>query len=281
MSVAHVNGTELFYEETGSGEPLVIVHGSWLDHQEWMPVAWQLADSFRVIAYDRRGHSNSEPSCDQGSFAEDADDLAALIEDVAGAPAHVVGHSSGAIIALTLAAARPELLRTLILHEPPLFDLLADDPEARPLLQRVGLALATVREKLENDQHEAAARQFADDVAFGAGAWERQLSTADRERMIRNAPTFLDELRQPARLRLDLQRLADLKAPVLLTEGSASAPLRAMTSTKLVQALRHIERRVLDGAAHMPHLTDPDGFTALIRQFATTGSPSHTRPTEA
>lgn len=272
MARVDVNGVRLFYEEVGTGEPLVVVHGSWLDHGDWDLVVPRLSGSFRVVTYDRRGHSNSEASTHQGSFDEDAADLAGLIETLDCAPAHLVGHSSGAIIALLLAVTRPELVRTLNLHEPPLFDLVAGDPEAQPLLAPVGAALGAVRQKLERGEHEAAARQFADEVSFGPRSWDDRLTAEARERMIRNAPTFLDELRQPFRLRVDLDRLAHFDRPVLLTEGAQSPRLRGLSMDALTRALPHAERRTLAGTAHLPHVTDPENYALLMEEFALRGS---------
>ena len=263
-----VNGVRLFYEERGDGEPLVLVHGSWLDHRDWDLVVPRLSGSFRVVTYDRRGHSNSEASAHQGSFDEDAADLAGLLVALECAPAHVVGHSSGAIIALLLAATRPELVRTLNLHEPPLFDLVARDPKAQPLLAPVGAALGAVRQKLERGEHQAAARQFADEVAFGPGSWDAGLTAETRERMIGNAATFLDELRQPSRLRVDVDGLAQFDRPILLTEGGQSPRLRGLSMDALALALPRAERRTLPGTAHLPHLTDPAGYAQVIDAFA-------------
>ena len=81
-----------------------------------------------MLTYDRRGHSQSERLSGQGSVREDVADLAALIEDLRLAPAWVAGNSFGASITLRLAGERPDLLRGLIAHEPPLLSLLADDP---------------------------------------------------------------------------------------------------------------------------------------------------------
>jgi pimeloyl-ACP methyl ester carboxylesterase len=58
--VCRVNGVELYYELSGSGEPLVLVHGSWGDHHNWDAVAGSPAQSFQVLTFDRRGHSASE-----------------------------------------------------------------------------------------------------------------------------------------------------------------------------------------------------------------------------
>lgn len=114
-----VNGVRIAFQDTGEGEPLVLVHGSWGSHHNWDPVVPGLAEHYRVISYDRRGHSESERVTGQGTFAEDVADLAALIETLDAAPAWVVGNSAGAVITLQLAATRPDLLRGVIVHEPP------------------------------------------------------------------------------------------------------------------------------------------------------------------
>ena len=77
-------------------DTVVLVHGSWGDHHNWDAVAPMLARSFRVLTYDRRGHSRSARPVGQGSLHEDAADLAAPIEGLGLAPKHVVGNSFGA-----------------------------------------------------------------------------------------------------------------------------------------------------------------------------------------
>lgn len=91
MAVARVNDVDLYYEVHGAGQPLALVHGSWVDASTWGRVVPGLAESFRLLVYDRRGHSRSERTETQGSMEEDGDDLAALLENLDLAPAHVVG----------------------------------------------------------------------------------------------------------------------------------------------------------------------------------------------
>jgi len=82
-----VNVVRIACEIHGTGEiPIAMVHGSWFSRQNWDSVVPRLAESFRVITYDRRGHGESERPSGQGSVREDVADLAALIEHLGIAP---------------------------------------------------------------------------------------------------------------------------------------------------------------------------------------------------
>src|SRR4051812_14021065 len=120
-----INGVNLYWELNSSkGEPVVLVHGSWRDHHNWDNIVTELAKTFRVLTYDRRGHSKSERLNQQGNIEEDVFDLIELIEHLNLSPAHIVGNSGGASVALRVAARRPDVFKTLIVHEPALFGLL-------------------------------------------------------------------------------------------------------------------------------------------------------------
>jgi pimeloyl-ACP methyl ester carboxylesterase len=201
-TAARVNGVELYYELAGTGPPLVLVHGSWVDHPSWDAVTPGLAESFQVLGYDRRGHSRSERPQGQGGIREDVADLAALIEHADLAPAYVAGNSWGASITLRLAGERPELLRGLIAHET-VARVLSDDPASQELLEEASVRIAAVVELLEAGDHEEWARRFVETVALGPGAWD-QLPPGLREAFVFNAPTYLDECRDPEQLTIDL-----------------------------------------------------------------------------
>ena len=88
----------------------------------------RLADRYTVVSYDQRGHSRStldrEPEDIPVSLH--ADDAAAILAEFVDEPAYVYGNSGGSTIGLDLVARRSELVRTLVAHEPPLFELLPD-----------------------------------------------------------------------------------------------------------------------------------------------------------
>jgi pimeloyl-ACP methyl ester carboxylesterase len=266
MAIAHVNGVDLYYELQGSGEPLVLVHGSWGDHHNWDAVVGRLSQTFQVLTYDRRGHSASERPAGQGSVYEDVDDLAALTRELGLAPAHIVGNSGGAAIVLRTATRHPEVFRTLVAHEPPMFPLLAgtDHEPALPEIQRRVDAVVAL---LEGGDEVQAARIFVETVAFGPGAWEGQLDAAAREVFVRNAPTFLDEARDPDFLRMDLDALAVFDKSALLTSGTASGPFFGPVVDKIAAACPRAERLTIDGANHVPHLSMPAEYVRLVTGF--------------
>lgn len=267
MAMAKVNGVRLFYELNGTGEiPLVLVHGSWDSHQDWNLVVPRLADSFRVVAYDRRGHNNSERPTGQGSVREDVADLAALIEHLGLVPAWVVGNSFGASITLRLAGERPELFRGLIGHEPPLFSLLGDDPTLEPLLDDMEQRIGAVVARIAAGDHAGAAEQFVETVALGPGTWA-QMPPELQLTLIENAQTFLDEASDPEQLRFNLDWIRTFSQPALLTLGDHSPPTFAPVVTKLAAALPHAEVLTFPDAGHIPHATDPQAYVDAIITF--------------
>jgi pimeloyl-ACP methyl ester carboxylesterase len=267
MATASVNGVRLFYQLSGTGEvPLVLVHGSWDSHKAWDLFVPPLADSFRVLTYDRRGHSGSERHTGQGSVREDVTDLAVLIEYLGLAPAWVVGNSFGASITLRLAGERPDLLRGLIGHEPPLLSLLADDPAVAPMLEEVGQRVDAVVEQIAAGDHAGAAERFVETVALGPGMWA-QLPSESQRTLIENAPTFLDEANDPEQLSFDPEWVRGFAKPALLTLGDQSPPIFAPVVTKLAKALPLVEVVTFPGAGHVPHLTHQDAYAKAIIGF--------------
>lgn len=267
MPTSAINGVQLYWELSGDGgEPVILVHGSWGDHLNWDQVVPGLSSSFHVASYDRRGHSRSERLAAQGSIHDDVADLAALIDHLFGGSAHVIGNSFGAAIALNLAVQRPETIRSLAVHEPPLFSLLEGQPQVQPALAAVRERIAAVVALLEAGQFEAGARRFVETIAFGPGAWD-QLPQATRDIFVFNAPTWLDEHNEPGWMALDLERLAAFAAPALLSYGGASPPFFPLVVQRISQALPHARQNVFAQAGHVPHLSHPAEYVRVMTQF--------------
>ena len=268
MSTLLVNGVRLHVQTTGNGDvPLVMVHGSWDSLAAWDFIVPRLAEQFRVVAYDRRGHSRSERPDGPGNTREDVADLAALIEQVAGGRAWVVGSSFGAAITLRLVGERPELFRGVVVHEPPLVGVLAGDPAATPMLEAVFQRVMAVAQRIVAGDHAGAAEEFVDTVALGPGAWA-QIPPDVRQTLIENAPTFLDETQDPDALAFDPAVLNAFAGPILLTVGDQSPPMFAPIAAKIAAGAPRVEMRTLGGPGHVPHLTMADAYADMILAYA-------------
>lgn len=111
-----------YYDSGGgvAGEPsILLLHASLYRSEDWENIFPRLATRYRVVSYDARGHGRSEraTSYELRAFADDA---LRVLREVVKAPAVVIGHSLGAIAALVAAADAPELVRALVLEDPPL-----------------------------------------------------------------------------------------------------------------------------------------------------------------
>jgi pimeloyl-ACP methyl ester carboxylesterase len=137
-----VPGASLYYEIRGSGPVLLLICGGVYDAAGYAGLAGQLAGRYTVVAYDRRGNSRSPldgPPEQQRIevHGDDAHRVLAAVGVTSGEPAHVFGNSSGAIIGLELAARHPEQVRTVVAHEPPIFELLPDRDHWRTVIRDV------------------------------------------------------------------------------------------------------------------------------------------------
>jgi pimeloyl-ACP methyl ester carboxylesterase len=264
MPLEKVNGVELFYESDGDGYPLVLVHGSWSDHFSWLSVVPDLAKSFRVISYDRRGHGASEKP-GEGTRRDDEDDLAGLIEALDIAPAHVAGNSFGAATTLSLVARRPELFRAVIGHEPPLMGIV-DDPDARKALEENRPKIDAVLDRIRSGDSGGGARLFVEEVAMGPGVWDT-LPEPMRHAFENNALTFLNEQSDPEWSVVDLDGLSRFPGPVLLTSGDQSPVWFSAILDKLGATMKKAQRRTYAGAGHVPHVSHPEDYVNTVTDF--------------
>lgn len=116
-----VNGIRLSYESSGSGAPIILLHGLFSCHKGMQPLFDRLAAASsgrrRIVAYDLRGFGESEKP-ESYTFDDHIADLAAIIEELDSGPVEVVGFSMGTMVTLALAARRPELVSRIVLLAP-------------------------------------------------------------------------------------------------------------------------------------------------------------------
>ena len=115
MATVQLSHVRAWYDERGEGDPLVLLHGGAVDARFFAPNIDALAARFHVVTPDLRGHGHTPDVEGPFTYGSLTDDAVELIEAVVGGPAHLVGHSIGAGVALHVALRRPDLVRGLAL----------------------------------------------------------------------------------------------------------------------------------------------------------------------
>jgi len=153
--VLEVPGATLHYSVRGSGSLLLLIPGGAADSMIFAPLVPLLVDDHTVVTFDPRGigRSTLTSAPQQVDVSTQADDVHRLLQAVTDEPVAVFGSSGGAITALELASRHPEWIHTLVVHEPPLVELLPDRAELH-------LAMDTLAGRCEVDGPESAMREF-------------------------------------------------------------------------------------------------------------------------
>jgi non-heme chloroperoxidase len=267
-----VNGTGISYIEQGSGDPVLFMHGSLGDYRSWGLQMATFAERYRVIAVSRRRHwPNPWPANDDGlcSAAAHAADLAAFIDELDLGPCHLVGSSYGALAALTMTVTRPDLVRTLVLGEPPLLSWLRDTDEDRPVYDAFQeAAWLPAGRAFERGDPEEAVRRFITGV-IGDGAYDR-MPPQVRADMMDNAPEMGVELRTPPDVyfpRLTRTDVAGVTTSTLLLTGSRSPAMFHRVTDHLAACLPSAERAEIPDASHSMHGANPVAYNRTVLAF--------------
>lgn len=258
-----INGDSIHYIDMGKGVPVVFVHGALSDYRTWRHQIDTFANNHRVIVYSRRfAWPNQQTIIDSSkhSYASHVNDLAELLKALKLEPAHLVGHSSGAFIALLVGMEHPELVRSLTLGEPPVLSLLPapSQNDVNPVPE--------VAKAFMNNEQEKAVRIFIN-YAMGDSSYFSRLSQFDREIVMTNT----QELRAIA-FGMDLKPtvtckdLEKIKTPVLLLGGDKSLSFFALIFSKMEPCLSNKEKATLP-TSHALGIENPSEFKKVVLGF--------------
>jgi pimeloyl-ACP methyl ester carboxylesterase len=259
MPTAQVDGAELYYQEHGSGPPLLLVHGTGAYADLWNPVLDGLARSYRVISYDRRGFGRSTSSR-RVRLADHARDAVALLRAGDASPATVVGWSGGGVVALDLAASSPECVSALFLAEA------AAHMSARLSGSTVSMQTrSSVQRYLKRDAAEAARTMYrwASASTNGGNSFDR-LPQGWQDQMITNGPSTVREMDQLLRPYPSRSAIRSITCPVTLIEGELSDPAFKSADEFLGRLLPQAKLVVLPGAAHFLHIDQPAAWIDVL-----------------
>jgi pimeloyl-ACP methyl ester carboxylesterase len=262
FTVKSADGTQISCEQHGAGRALVIISGALFASARWLKVVPLISRDRRVVIVDRRGRGRSQDHLPYSPERE-VEDISAVLESV-GAPCDLLGHSSGAILALQVAETAPPQLERLIAYEPPVF-FAAEDAIAPDLPERLQALLAA-------GQAEAAVETFLREGPRVADAELANLKAGPTwAQLVRDfAHTVAYDSQVQRAFSADAEALARVSVRTLLLLGSASPPRMRSGAETIAARLPNASVRELPGQQHAAMLSAPALFASAVNDFLTT-----------
>jgi pimeloyl-ACP methyl ester carboxylesterase len=280
MPTADAKGVSLYYEESGTGKPVVFVHGIPTDYRAWKAQMEPFSKSRRAISLSRRYASPNKRDGDisDSTVQNNALDLKNFIETLGG-PVDLVGHSYGGFASAFLAADHPDLVRSLVLVEPAVSTLLVADQTSGAqalglLLKSPSTALSGRRfqtkslkpslEALKNGDSAKAVELNVDGVQDKPGAFNGLPADA-KEMMLANARTI-------AELKTTFPRFTATEAkkismPTFIVNGEMSSAWLRKIGELMVKVVPGSKRTLTPGSRHFPHMENPEFFNSNVLSF--------------
>lgn len=264
MERAKVNGVELEYDVAGSGEPLLLISpmvaGAFLPFM----AAPELTSRCRLIRYHRRGWAGSTHTATKARIEDHAADAAALLDRLGIARAHIAGHSSGGVIGLQLAFARPDLVHTVTLLEPAIMGV----PAAASLFERAAPSL----EAYQRGEHELAVVGFLSLVSGLDRETCRRVIDANVpggvSQAIRDADTvFGSELPSLGAWEFGAEEAAAITQPMLSVVGADTGQLWVEVATLLRKWFPQLEELVVEGVGHLLQMQSAAPVVTGVAEF--------------
>jgi len=261
MFVDTDNG-KVFYEEQGAGVPLLMLHGATLDADSLVPLASRLSDRFRCIVMDRPGYERSHEVSTDMTIDLLVSATRAVHRACTDEPVWLFGHSAGGNFALAYAARYPAAVKGLILMEPALYAIFADD--------EVPAEVTSIRNdvlpRLRKGDIEGGLEVFRDLIDANVPEnWEQMA----------RLPIFghdnVEVFRHEAHLLLDwcpsTSEFTSMSKPTLVIEGALTGPLLRGTASALVSRLLDGKLVTLADCDHGAPVLEPEAVAKEISDF--------------
>jgi non-heme chloroperoxidase len=262
------NGVDLSYVSQGSGAPVVFVHGAVTDLRYWEPQRTAFAKQYRFIAYSYRYHGTG-PWPDEGkqySAETHAADLAAFINALGVGPVHLVGLSYGGMLAATVASKQPQLVRTLTLGEPGLFELLAGAPDGKAALEAWMKGTVPVLASIKAGDIDGATRHLVAVVLGQPVEHFDKLPAGLRQGLIDNSRTLpLLFVGPPANITCEM--LGGIKQPTLVVRGERTPRFFVATNAAVNRCISGSTTATISNASHAMSYDNPAEFNRVVMAF--------------
>ncbi len=254
---ADIGGAKLYFEMAGKGKTVVLIHGGLADSRLWDDQFAEFAKHYRVVRYDLRGFGKSDFPAKEFSHTGD---LYALLNYLKIDKASLVGVSLGGIIAADLTVAHPEMVEKLVLTS----SGLRGDKSPR---NEQSIAVYKMAETKGRDK---AVAMWADHPFFASGKNDREYARRTREMLIDNYK-YWGPTPSPIPLVWDkyltIDRLPEIKVPVLIIAGDKDAPQIIATAETLHAGIKNSEKVMIPGVSHHLNMEKPRVYNKLVLAF--------------
>lgn len=250
---------KLAYKKTGTGSPIIIVHGLFGSSDNWQSQARRLAEKHTVYAIDLRNHGHS-PHADTMSFDEMAADLMELVADEALYDIILMGHSLGGKVVMVFTRNYPGSVAKLIVAD---MGIKAYPPQHEPIFEALRQAEVAqrasrqeVKDRLSSSIHDTATLQFLMKSLYwkspGQLAWRFNLDILYRQRIHLLEELYFDQ---------------KINAPALFIRGEKSGYIKDEDIPHIRHAFSHITFATIPDAGHWLHAENPTVFIETVQRF--------------
>lgn len=271
---------QFHYLEAGNGVKIIFIHGSASDVRIWKYQIETFGKKYHALAYSRRFHSPNQPIAPQEdySMAQHVEDLKAFISHFGSNPVHLVGHSYGALVVLELARRNPELIKSLILAEPPAIRLfISNTPKPAELLKllftRPKTALAIIKlgarglgpaSKAAKQGDMSSAFELFGKVVLGKKTYASLTEKRKKQALDNLTP---QEFLGSGFLPISDQAIKNMHFPVLLLTAENSPKVFHYLADRLAELLPRVQRAIIANASHNMMEGNPDEFNRKLEDF--------------
>ena len=265
MAVEIIAERKTGVRRVGEGAPAVMLHCSLAHSGAWSGISAGLADRLSMTAIDLPGHGDTEfdPALDMQ--AQSCETAIAVLDSL-DEPAHLIGHSFGATVALRCAIMRPDLVASLTMYEPVYFALLASGDPAAYEAEMAASAEFTKYTAAQDWSNAVVTfmERWGSDGGFAA------MPEGQQKYVLKTIPMIVENSRSVLVYReggVTLADVADVKVPCLLMDGGRSPEVIHRLNDLLEATLPNVERQVFQTAAHMGPISHAPEVGRAVRTF--------------
>jgi 3-oxoadipate enol-lactonase len=259
MATVTVNGTQVYYEDAGRGFPLLFLHGLTFDTRMWRSQVAALSGKYRCVSIDFRGHGQSTAPDGEYTLEAMAEDVYQVMRHLGLEQAHVAGISMGGMVAMRLALAHPDVVRSLVLLGT------SASPEQAERAHRYEMMARVMTEQGPEAIMQGVIPIFFSQAFIGG---QPQKLEAFKEQFRSLNPQEVYRATLAVTRRRDISEdIKSIRVPTLIIVGEQDLTEPVSEAESIQRQIAGSRLEKIAGAGHMTPLEQPERVTALIEKF--------------